>query len=58
VYLDGAWRLVPVWDRAALPEAGFAGPAIVEEAFATHWIAPGWRAAPGPAGALIARRSA
>jgi N-methylhydantoinase A len=33
------------------------GPAIIEEAFATHVIAAGWRAALDPEGAIIARRS-
>ena len=55
---DGAWRDVPVWDRDALPpEVRIAGPAILEEPFATHWIGRGWTAAPGPAGALIAVRT-
>ncbi|MBX9699260.1 MAG: hydantoinase/oxoprolinase family protein [Acetobacteraceae bacterium] len=59
VFEDGAWRDVPVWDREALPpEDRITGPAIVEEAFATHWIGRGWTAAVGPAGALIASRTA
>ncbi len=58
VFEDGAWRDVPVWDRDALPpEDRITGPAIVEEAFATHWIGRGWTAAPGPAGALVATRN-
>jgi len=57
VFEDGAWRDVPVWDRDALPpEDRITGPAIVEEAFATHWIGRGWTAATGAAGALIASR--
>jgi N-methylhydantoinase A/oxoprolinase/acetone carboxylase beta subunit len=44
-----------VYDREALTSADvIEGPAIVEEAFATHVVARGWRAALGPAGALIA----
>ncbi|WP_149538093.1 hydantoinase/oxoprolinase family protein [Siccirubricoccus phaeus] len=59
VHEDGEWRELPVWDREALkPEDRIAGPAIVEEAFATHWIGRGWSAALGAAGALIARRDA
>ncbi len=59
VFEDGAWRDVPVWDRDALPPEGrIAGPAILEEPFATHWIGRGWTAAPGPAGAVIATRPA
>ncbi len=58
VFEDGAWRDVPVWDRDALPpEDRIVGPAIVEEAFATHWIGRGWTAATAAAGALIATRS-
>ncbi len=53
----GAWHDAPVWDREAL-RAGdvIHGPALVEEAFATHWIGSGWRAALGAGGALVARR--
>ncbi|MBY0333909.1 MAG: hydantoinase/oxoprolinase family protein [Acetobacteraceae bacterium] len=58
VFEDGAWRDVPVWDREALPpEDRIAGPALVEEAFATHWIGRGWEARLGAAGALIASRA-
>ncbi len=56
LYEGGAWREVAVYDREALtPHDIIEGPAIVEEAFATHVVARGWRAALGPAGALIAR---
>jgi N-methylhydantoinase A/oxoprolinase/acetone carboxylase beta subunit len=59
VFDAGAWQDVPVWDRAALTEADrIDGPAIVEEAFATHWIGRGWTAALGATGALIARSAA
>ncbi len=54
----GRWQDVPVWDREALgPSDRIEGPALVEEAFATHWIGRGWTAALGPAGALVARQS-
>ncbi len=56
VFADGVWRELPIWDREALgPDDRIAGPAIVEEPFATHWIGRGWTAALGAAGALIAR---
>jgi N-methylhydantoinase A len=59
VFEEGAWRDIPVWDRDALPaEDRIIGPAIVEEAFATHWIGRGWVATSAEAGALIARRDA
>ncbi|WP_144183299.1 hydantoinase/oxoprolinase family protein [Elioraea rosea] len=56
-YEGGAWRELPVWDRDALTAGStIEGPAIVEEAFATHWIGRGWSARLGEAGALIATR--
>ncbi|MCO6417363.1 hydantoinase/oxoprolinase family protein [Siccirubricoccus sp. KC 17139] len=59
VHEGGEWRDLPVWDREALTaEDRITGPAILEEAFATHWIGRGWSAALGAAGALIARRDA
>ncbi len=49
----------PVWRRETL-RAGdvIEGPAIIEEAFATHVIGPGWRATRHEEGAIIARRIA
>ena len=50
---------MPVWDRDALRAADtIEGPAVVEEAFATHWIARGWTARLGAAGTLIAKKEA
>lgn len=58
VFTGGVWRDVPVWDREALtPSDSIEGPALLEEAFSTHWIAAGWTAALGAAGAVIARRT-
>ena len=49
--------LVAPVDRDALRAADtIEGPAIVEEAFATHWITRGWTARLGAAGTLIAQR--
>ncbi|TCH97211.1 hydantoinase/oxoprolinase family protein [Roseococcus sp. SYP-B2431] len=49
----------PVWRREALHASDVVqGPAIVEEAFATHVISAGWQARLDPEGALIARRTA
>ncbi|MBR0670001.1 hydantoinase/oxoprolinase family protein [Neoroseomonas soli] len=57
VFEAGAWRDIAVWDREALTDADtIEGPAVVEEAFATHWITRGWTARLGPAGTLMARR--
>ena len=57
VFTSGAWREAVIWDREALkPGDAIDGPAIIEEAFATHYIATGWTAALGAAGAIIATR--
>jgi N-methylhydantoinase A/oxoprolinase/acetone carboxylase beta subunit len=37
--------------------ARIAGPAIIEEAFATHVIMPGWTAIREAEGAIVARRT-
>jgi N-methylhydantoinase A/oxoprolinase/acetone carboxylase beta subunit len=48
----------PVWRRETLhADDVIQGPAIVEEAFATHVISTGWQAKLDPEGALIARRT-
>jgi N-methylhydantoinase A/oxoprolinase/acetone carboxylase beta subunit len=57
VFVGDDWSDVPVWDRDAIgPEELIEGPAVIEEAFATHWVAAGWTCALGEAGALVARR--
>jgi N-methylhydantoinase A/oxoprolinase/acetone carboxylase beta subunit len=54
---NGAWCDAPVYDREALGARDvIEGPAIIEEAFATHVVSRGWRASLGAAGALVARR--
>ena len=59
VWQQGGPSAWPVWRREALHGADLIdGPAIVEEAFATHVIAAGWQAKLDPEGALIARRMA
>ncbi|MCW8084989.1 hydantoinase/oxoprolinase family protein [Sabulicella glaciei] len=58
LWTGGAWCEVPVHLRETLAQGvEVAGPAIIEEAFATHWIAPGWTATLDPEGAVIARRT-
>ena len=53
------WCEVTVWDREALGAGDvITGPAIIEEAFATHWISRTWQAKLAAGGALIARRIA
>ena len=57
VWQSGGAADWPVRHRESLrPGEGIEGPAIIEEAFATHVIARGWRAAPDPEGAIVARR--
>ena len=56
VFAGGAWQEAAVWDREALSTETITGPAIIEEAFATHYIATGWTATLGDAGAIIARK--
>jgi len=51
---DVAGEAWPVLDRDALDDA--AGPALIEEAFATHLLPAGWRARRGAEGALILTR--
>ncbi|WP_203074773.1 hydantoinase/oxoprolinase family protein [Falsiroseomonas ponticola] len=59
VWQGGAATAWPVWRRERLRLADIIeGPAMIEEAFATHVIAAGWRAALDPEGAIIARRIA
>jgi len=57
LHAHGAWHQAVIWDREALgPDDIIEGPAIIEEAFATHSIARGWTARLGTAGAIIAKR--
>jgi N-methylhydantoinase A/oxoprolinase/acetone carboxylase beta subunit len=57
VWQQGGAAAWPVWRREALHGADvIEGPAIVEEAFATHVISAGWRAGLDPEGAVIARK--
>ncbi len=55
VFLAGAWHDVAVHRRDALA-APITGPALIEEAYTTAFIAPGWHCTPDPAGDLIATR--
>lgn len=57
VFVEDRWSDAPVWDRDAIgPEELVEGPALIEEAFVTHWIASGWTCALGADGALVAKR--
>jgi N-methylhydantoinase A len=55
--VGGAWRAATVCRREAVPPAGAAplrGPAVIEEAYTSTYIPPGWEAAAHPAGAIVA----
>ncbi len=56
IYGASGWAEVEVFDRSTLG-AAINGPALIQEAYTTVYIAPGWRCAPGPQGDLIAARS-
>lgn len=56
-WIDGAWRDLPLFDRAELaPGARLEGPALVVEAHSTTVVAPGWSAMVDGAGALALHR--
>ncbi len=55
VFLHGAWRKVPVHRRDGVT-AKLAGPALIEEAYTTVFVAEGWQCGPGQDGDLLARR--
>jgi N-methylhydantoinase A/oxoprolinase/acetone carboxylase beta subunit len=58
IWQDGAVADWLVWHRDRLrPDDRVQGPAIIEEAFATHVVGRGWTAALDPEGAIIARRT-
>lgn len=58
VHAWGAGSSVPVIDRSAFAEGDrLVGPAIIEERETTIVIAPGWTAAAGPLGCIIATRN-
>jgi len=58
VYLRGAWREVPVFDRGALrPGAELTGPALVFDAHSSLVLAPGWSARLVAGGSVVARQA-
>jgi N-methylhydantoinase A len=57
VWIDGAWRDAAVWKREDLaPGQACSGPAIVEEAYTTALVVPGWSVAATAEGHLVATR--
>jgi N-methylhydantoinase A len=57
VFVSGTWRETAVY-RAGDLAAEIRGPAIIEEAYTTIFIAEGWRCGPGERGTLVAIREA
>jgi N-methylhydantoinase A len=57
VLVEGAWQPAEICGRGAVG-AGLHGPAVVEEAYTSTWIPPGWRVSTHPSGALMAERIA
>ena len=59
VFAAGRWHEAAVYERARLAaDLGISGPAIIEEAHATHFIPPGWDVTAAPTGDLVATRRA
>jgi N-methylhydantoinase A/oxoprolinase/acetone carboxylase beta subunit len=59
VYAGGRWHEAAVHDRVKLAaDLKITGPAIIEEAHATHFVPPGWELATAPTGDLIATKRA
>ncbi|WMS42226.1 hydantoinase/oxoprolinase family protein [Acuticoccus sp. MNP-M23] len=57
VFTGGAWRDVAIHRREHVAGA-VEGPALIEEEYTTSFIGEGWSCEPGPAGTLIARKTA
>ncbi|MGK7869735.1 hydantoinase/oxoprolinase family protein [Falsiroseomonas sp. E2-1-a20] len=57
VLVEGAWVPATICGRGAVG-AVLHGPAVIEEAYTSTWIPPGWKVSAHPSGALMAERSA
>ena len=54
LYLDGRWRLLPLWERQQLaPGDCLSGPGLIVEATGTNLLAEGWAAELLPGGELL-----
>lgn len=56
VWDDGRPRPAVALTREAIPARGVAGPAVIRDAGATLWVAPGWRARRHASGAVVLTR--
>lgn len=57
IFHDGDWREVPILPRDALGAGAIDGPLIVEEAYSSLFIHPGWRVRTLSGGDIIAERA-
>ena len=53
IWIDGAWKRVPVWQRAQLSARRSRGPALVLDYGSTTLVAPGWSYRVDRAGNLV-----
>jgi N-methylhydantoinase A len=53
IWIDGAWKRVPVWQRAQLTSRHSRGPALVLDYGSTTLVAPGWSYHVDRAGNLV-----
>jgi N-methylhydantoinase A len=58
IFIDGAWREVPVYRRPQVPARPVSGPALVLDYGSTTLIPPGWRFALDGAGNLLVSAAA
>lgn len=57
VRAEGRWLEAPVWPRPALRRGTIVrGPAVIADAGATLWVAPGWRAGVHASGTVVLTR--
>ena len=57
LWLGGQWQACPVWQRSEIDTATtIPGPALIEEAYTTVIVSPGWTCGPAIGGHLVARK--
>jgi N-methylhydantoinase A len=56
ILADGRWQEALVCGRAGVDAGGIAGPAVIEEAYTSTYVPPGWTARAHDGGAILARR--
>lgn len=56
IFIGGRWQDIPVHRREAV-RTEIVGPALIEEAYTSLFIGPGWSCEPGEGGDLVAKRA-